>query len=401
MNDEFEAQALKPLMRPQPMPPSKVDIKRALAEGRRRERSRRLLAVAAVAVAVGATLIGVSAFAPDRRPPQIGDETPPSPTVVRTRNGCGVQRLPTPGGAPAVVGAVDPAGRYAVGTLDGDSGGEQGAGVVLLWTDGVLQPVAGAPLPYPHPAGVNAAGVVVGNSQGESTSVPWMLKDGTFTRLATPPDADTVSAEGINAAGDIIGTASWQDGSRATRARIVRWNVARPEQFAYVTTSPTIARASGVADDGTVFGRGMEPGHDPQPYVWRPDGTPRLLKRSGGKPAYGVTQIAGDWAIGYYEDGSTWFDQGVRWNLRTGEVRELGTFVPGGVDASGRMFGVVMRSIDDAPPALWTDGAVLEMPVLSDGQSAVVTSMSADGRTAVGWLSRSKNDPVLPVRWTC
>jgi len=400
VNDEFEAQALTPLMRPQAMPPSKVDIMRAVAEGRRRERSRRLLTVAA-AVAVGAALIGVSAFALDRRPPQIGDELPPSSTVAPTRNGCGVQRLPTPGNDPATVVAVDPAGRYAVGALDELPGAEPGEGVVLLWADGVLQPVAGAPMPHPLPAGVNAAGVVIGNSANASTSVPWMLKDGTFTRLATPPDADRVSADGIDAAGDIVGTASWQQGGRDTKARIVRWSVARPDQVTYLTTSPTIARASSVADDGTIVGHGMQPGNDPQPYVWRPDGTPRLLERSDGKPATGATRTAGDWAIGYYEDGSTWFDQGVRWNLRTGEVRELGTFVPGALDASGRMFGVVMRSTQDTPPAVWKDGTVLELPVLSDGQSAVVTSTSTDGRTTVGWLSRSKNDPIVPVRWTC
>ncbi|MGI5239868.1 hypothetical protein [Dactylosporangium sp. CA-139066] len=398
MNDELEAQALTPLMRPQPMPPSKVDIVRALTEGRRRERSRRLLAVTAVGVAVGAVLIGVSAFALERQPPQIAT---PRPTAAPTRNGCDVQRLPTPGDGPATVVAVDPAGRYAVGALDERPDAEQGRGTVLLWTDGVLQPVDGAPLPNPYPSGVSTAGVVIGNSGGADTSVPWILKDGTFTTLATPPGAGMVSAEGINAAGDIVGTARWQEGGRDTKARIVRWSVAHPEQFAYVTTSPAIARAASVADDGTVAGQGLEPGNDPQSYVWGPDGTPRLLTRSDGAPAHRANHIAGDWAIGSFEDGSTWFDQGVRWNLRTGEARELGTFVPGAVDASGRMFGVVMRSADDTPPALWEDGTVLEMPVLSDGESAVVTSMSADGRTAVGWLTRSKNDPVVPVRWTC
>jgi hypothetical protein len=24
-----------------------------------------------------------------------------------------------------------------------------------------------------------------------------------------------------------------------------------------------------------------------------------------------------------------------------------------------------------------------------------------DGRRAVGWLLRAKNDPIVPVRWTC
>ncbi|WP_433213695.1 hypothetical protein ACQP00_02445 [Dactylosporangium sp. CS-047395] len=367
---------LAPLRVPADLPPSKVNLDRALRDGRRRQRNRRVLAVATAAIAVGATLIGVSAFALER------PSSPPADDPLPT--GCSVHRLPAPGPGTAV--GVDPAGGYAIGGLD-----DKPQDGVLLWAAGVLQVLEGAPL-NAYPAAVNASGVVVGNG-GEATSIPWMLKDHTYTRLALPPDAKSVTVSDINASGDIIGTAAWD-----AKSRIVRWNAARPGEFTYVTTTPAVARAASIADDGTILGDAGDAGA----YVWRPDGTGEALKLPDGRPAGGATQLAGDWAIGWYDDGA-WTNHGVRWNIQTGAATLLDTFIPAAIDATGAMVGVV-RNDDDheySPPAAWRDGKVLDLPVLEAGQSATVMSMTADGHMAVGWLFRAKNDPITPVRWSC
>ncbi|MEU7871241.1 hypothetical protein [Dactylosporangium sp. NPDC049140] len=391
MNDD---ELLSPLLRRPELPPSKVDIERALRSGRRRERGRRLLAVAAAAIAVGVTVAGIAALGPRHRAAPPAHETP-RPTAP-SRSGCSVHRLPTPGDRPATVDAVDPDGRYAVGTLDGADDS------VMVWAAGVLQVLEGTPRPNASPVAVNASGVVVGNAGDEAAPIPWMLKDHVFTALAWPPGAQSVTVAGINAAGDIAGTATWEQNGQATKARIVRWNAARPDVVTYVTSNPAVAVAAAIGADGTIAGLGRDGASgDTRAYLWAPDGTPRALERSPGRPALGATGIAGDWVIGYYEDGSTWFNQGLRWNLRTGEVRELGDFAPGAIDTSGRMFGSLMRGADETPPARWKDGKTSELPVLSAGQSAVVTSASADGRLVAGRLQRAKNDPVVPVRWSC
>ncbi|MER7284029.1 hypothetical protein ABT369_57440 [Dactylosporangium sp. NPDC000244] len=366
---------LDPLRRPASLPPSKVDIGRALRDGRRRERNRRALAVAAAAIAVGATIVGVSAFALDRRAPAPPADETPSPS------GCSVHRLPTPGDDPGTVAAVDPGGGYAVGRLDTD-------GRVLVWASGVLQVTENAPQPDPSPAAVNAAGIVVGNSG----TGPWMLRDGAFKRLATPPGAEQVMVAAINAGGDIAGTAT-----TGKTGRIVRWNAAHPDQVTYVTSAATPAVATAIGDDGTIVG--TQGGA--QAARWSPDGTVRPLNRPSGRPALGASGLAGDWAFGFYEDSGMWFNHGVRWNLRTGESKELGDFAPGAIDATGRMFGTRMLGPENTPPALWRDGEVLDLPVLSPGQSATVTSASADGRLVAGFLFKAKNDPIVAVRWAC
>ncbi|MFI5906185.1 hypothetical protein [Dactylosporangium sp. NPDC051541] len=362
---------LTPLRLTEDLPPSKVDIARAVRDGRRRERNRMLLAAAACVV-VGAVVIGATAFAADRRPA-------PPPADEFVLNGCEVQRLPTSGTFAAA------SNQYLAGALDG---------TILLWSNGTLRQIEDAPQPDPTPAAVNDSGAVVGNS---GDNAPWLMQDGRFTPLATPPDTTRVSVAAINANGFIVGTAWTPD----SKARIVRWNVAHPDQVEYVTTSPAVAYAAGIGADGTIVGRGQDAPGDFHAYAWTADGTPMPLNRANGRPAGGASAIAGDWAVGSYEDGSTWFDQGVRWNLRTGEAVDLGTFVPSGVDTTGRMFGVLMNGVDETPPAWWKNGEVLLLPVLSAGESATVSSMSPDGQTAAGWLYRAKNDPVTPVRWRC
>ncbi|GAA3448720.1 hypothetical protein [Dactylosporangium matsuzakiense] len=363
------------------LPPSKVDIDRAVRTGRRRERRRRAL-LASAGIAGCALLVSGMLVAQDRRPP--------ADTAVK--NGCQVQRLPTPGNAPGTVTATS--GRYAVGVLDNPTGDP-----LLLWDDGRLRPVTGTPRPDPTPVAVDDSGTVVGNSGDKD---PWLLRDGGFTHLATPAGATRTIATAINAKGSVIGTATWLDADgRATQARTVRWSVADPGRFQYVATDPALAYVSGINGDDVIVGRASAGGTDYHAFAWTPDGTAVRLNRIDGKPAESAFQVAGDWAIGSYDDGSTWFSHGVRWNLRTGEHIEFDTFVPSAVDASGTMVGTVMNSADDTAPARWKDGAVLMLPVLSAGQSATMTSMSSDGRVAVGWLFRDKNDPVVPVRWLC
>jgi uncharacterized membrane protein len=366
-------ETLRALRAPEHLPPSKVDILRALADGRRRERNRRVLAVTAVAVAVGATLAGVSAFAAQRGGGPIpADETPTPPAPAR--NGCTVQRLATPGDRPASVSAVDPGGTTIAGNLDETAAGKADDWL-LLWTDGRVRLLDDAPQPHPRAAGLLGQ-TIVGNSGGG----PWLFTDGRFTPLARPPlPGATVTVVGLNATGDIVGNAV-----SPAESRIVTWTVAHPERFGYLSLTGTQGISAGIADDGTVYGRLA----DGRAYLWPRDGAASELPPPGSN----ATASAGDWFVGTAEGDV----RGWRWNNRSSAGQDLGTFVPGAVDETGRMFGTDVRSPVGPPPLMWRDGTTLELPVLATGQSASIAGASRDGRVVGGRLQA-----LTPVRWSC
>src|SRR5690348_3254364 len=101
---------LRDLMTAVDVPPSRADVGRAVADGRRRSRRRAVLGAAAAVLVVAGSLTAVEQLSRGSAPaplPVGGPSIPPSPPP-----GCNVEWNPIPGS----VDAVDETGQYVVGT---------------------------------------------------------------------------------------------------------------------------------------------------------------------------------------------------------------------------------------------------------------------------------------------
>ncbi|MBO0870988.1 MAG: hypothetical protein J2P15_20750, partial [Micromonosporaceae bacterium] len=197
-----------------PYGPSRVDIRRAIAEGRRRRRIRRgvgyagTAAVAALVVAGGS--VGTALITHAR--PQAGAATAKAsvsrkaaytipgtkgwrPAAATAPASCTLSRLPAPGNAPmALVAGADPTGRYIVGR----SYPKRGQYQAVIWHDGAGQNVM---LPGDLEElleDVNSSGTAVGWSYAESGPIPYVYSDGKVSQL---PGVQHGEALAINGAG--------------------------------------------------------------------------------------------------------------------------------------------------------------------------------------------------------
>lgn len=387
MNEEREAAVLGVLE--VELPPSTVDLDRALRVGRRRERTRRVVAAGALAGVVVVAGIGLVAVI---RP---SDSSPAGPaakgTPSPTPSACVATRLAGPAGATATY--ISPNGRFVVGTTDADPA------VALLWTDG-----SAAPLSLPagvgaEPHAVNDDGVVVGLARRGNRTLPFVIRGGAYAELSLPSGAEG-AAHGVNAHGDAVGEVFWPNGD----SKAVKW----PASGSAVTLASDgqWANAHAIADDGTVLGT---LGDGDKPYAWAPDGTGRTLPTPPGSTGGKVFGVAGDYAYGHAGTappptgsndptgadrkdakdakdakvdggGPRW----VRWQLSTGAVVEVTGLTASGVDATGTVVGFV-RQGDHFAPARWRDGDLKLLPG-PDGTEATATGVatSRDGTHLAG-----------------
>lgn len=377
MSDERAAAVLRVLEND--LPPSTVDIDRAVRAGRRRERTRRALAAGALAGVTALAGVGAVAVLGDteKRPAEQRPAEQPKAQV------CANAALP---GASGEARAISPSGKYV-------AAGTDRPGPPLLWADG-------APVVVTVPAGVTATpdavndrGVIVGIARHDDRTVPFIIRDGAYAELPLPAGAEG-AARGINGQGDVVGW-TWvgQDRSNA-----VVWRGGGA--VTTLAADATHASAFAIADDGTAFGS-LEDGG--VPYSWGPDGTGRALADRG--KAFGV---AGDYVYGYNgvqaagrqpgadqkaKEGSgqaNW----VRWQLSTGAVVEVKGLFPNDVDTTGTIVGSVQKG-GKTVPARWRDGTVAELP----GGVGEVYSSSRDGSRLAGWTG-DVNAPT-PTLWSC
>jgi hypothetical protein len=385
MSEERDAVVLRVLEAE--LPPSTVDIDRAVRAGRRRERRRRGLAVGAalagVVVAAGAGLVAVNRE-PDPPGPVLGSTS----TSASVPSACVATRLAGPAGATASY--ISPNGRFIAGGTDADPI------VPLLWTDG-----SAAALPVPagvgaEPHAVNDDGVVVGLARRDNRMLPFVIRGGAYAELPVPPAAEGV-AHGVNARGDAVGEMWWPNGD----SKAVLWPAS-----GQMTTLPATghgASARAIADDGTVLGT-LDDGA--VPYAWSPGGTGRALptpQNSGSGKVFGV---AGDYAYGHagtapQPTGAVGADRGtgrdgdqkvvptsqprwVRWQLSTGAVVEVTGLTATGVDATGAVVGFV-RQGDHFTPARWHDGKITLLPGPDSAEAAgTQVATSRDGTRLAG-----------------
>lgn len=270
------------------------------------------------------------------------------------------------------VADTDPSGRYVLGYISGPYDGDERG---LLWVDGELQTrLAGAHASEPDThvnfSQVNSSGVVVGVTEiGNADSKPWKYENGETTTL---PGANWLLD--INENGDILGTIS--------NERTMVWVGGAPDERHELRGDAT---GTGMSDQGVVVG-GDGGGH-----YW-PDlnSTPQALENPAGVESAYPWDVAGDWAIGYSNDGSA---AGVRWNLADGTVEGL----PYGVH-SVNSDGDVVTS--DALHR--TDGSTFELPAPDGSNTTSVVEITERGTDVVSAGSYEISDNIeRPLTWTC
>ncbi|MEH0824844.1 MULTISPECIES: hypothetical protein [unclassified Micromonospora] len=384
----LDEQRISELLRSAPVPEPRVDVGRAVRDGRRRRRRRRVGGIAAVTVmaglgVVGAVQLGGAASRPAPATPAVAAS--PAGTVSAAPGSpvtCEASWLPRPIGGPvAVANGVDPTGRYIVGDIG--TGREDGR--VVLWTDGQAGVL---PAGARHAAAVNAGGVVVGTN-GDGTG--WVYRDGGLRFLATPPGYHAVLVHAVNGRGDIAGTARGAGDSH----QAVLWSADRPQEYRLVGQPGSAA--TGITEDGTVVGVMGQ-----LPYRWTPQGTGAALAVPDGYPRASVESAHGEWAIGMVpgvRQGGAVQMLPVRWNLTTGAVSLLP--FPGTTGIAGN--GDLLVG-DGAPLVVAPDGTSRRLPGrpevrATEAGTYTANGISDDGLTVVGAVY--ENQVHRPLVWRC
>ncbi len=398
----------------EPPTPSRVDVDRAIADGRRRRTRRGAgyagAATLTVAAVVGASMVVGGQFTDDR--PEVATtgtaNQPAGPTS------CVIEELPVPDGEPmAVTSGADPTGKYIVGRTYPEGGGYR----AVIWEDG--EPTA-VDLPGDEEeilGDVNSSGTAIGWSYQNDESVPYVYSGGQVTPL---PGVEHGSAHAINSAGAIVGGDADSEGGPVVWSSPTAEPVQLPLPEGVMFSSLNITH---IDEDGTVVGNTDYRGGtdatglpEARPHVWLPDGTHRDLPLpvlDGMQTTRGlVTDIQNGWAVGWVSvpdkaspapraDGGR-SSSAIRWNVRTGETRLYDEFPLAGdaVNAQGWQIGLGK----DNRAVLVTDSGTVELPPLFDHEAGGLTNLpgtlSDDGRLVTG-QSDDESGTIKPVVWRC
>ncbi len=276
MTDDEHAVRLLESLREEPAGPSRVDVSRAMAEGRRRRGLRRWSGgvglVAVTAIAAGGGTVAVQAMDTGPRPHPSSSGAPATPIATTAAapppgpTSCTIKKLPTGGITKALVTAGDPSGHYIAGRVY-----PPGKGVhTVIWKDGQILKADVVPGSDADINDINAAGVGVGSGfDGGGHVHAYVLRNGAVTKLAGGP-ADAVA---INDAGVIVGAVG-----QLYEGLPARWPSAggAPVKLA-MPTGATVGTAVGIDEDGTVIGTVGSPSTEGTGYLWLPDGTARPM----------------------------------------------------------------------------------------------------------------------------
>jgi hypothetical protein len=376
-----EEERITTLLRAATAPAPRVDVARAVRDGRQKRRRRTGRRIAAATVVVGLGAVGAAQLGggeqtapPVATSPVVSGPVVTSPAAKPVT--CAVTVLPQPIAGPvAVAQHVDPSGRYVVG----DIGSGQEDGRPVLWAgDAVTVLPPGAE----YAAAVNSAGVVVG-TDGDGKG--WVYHDGTLRTLKTPPGYSRVLVHDVNDQGTAVGYAI----GSADVPRAVAWSVTRPQEVRFVSAPDSVAAA--IVEDGTIVGR-----QGGRPVRWAPSGEMTPLALPEGRTTAGVEEAHGGWAVGSVAgekvDGATRMLP-VLWNLASGAV----TMVPdnglAGVAANGDLLTGGVN-----PEVVSPDGGRRRLPTGGPGDYSA-NAISDDGMVVVGAVWHQ--DVYRPVVWRC
>jgi uncharacterized membrane protein len=409
----------------EPRTPSTVDVRRAIADGRRR-RARRGVAYAGAATVTALAVAGASVaggLVTGEPPPAGSSGGPPTtaaarpkgeytipgtsdwrPTVVPPPSSCTLKRLPAPDGAPmALISGGDPTGHYHVGRSYPRAGGYQ----AVIWHNGTPRKVM---LPGDLEEAlrdVNSKGTAVGWSfaggEGDMGPVPYAYDGGKVVKLQ---GVRRGSASAINEAGAIVGD------DDAGHALVWPSVTAKPIRLP-VPAGTSGATAADIDEDGTTVGTI----DNERAYVWFADGTHRALPvpTIDGKPAAitRAVQIRDGWATGVASNGLEAKGDGpnanparggavatVRWNVRTGETQLVDGVqnMPDATNAQGWILGIGQKG----RAVLIAGETTVTLPDLGEpgGLSTIANTLSDDGRT-IGGQSDDATDTIQAVVWHC
>jgi hypothetical protein len=352
-------------------------------------------------------------------PPPLPAERTPSPSASlrpgeQQNVNCTTVPLPMTEGEHANTDlVVDPTGVYIATTLKGPSG-------LIIWKNGAQygDVKAGTGLVA---TGVNASGTVSAYGRRDGHDVPYRGDRTTVTELRLPAGAVSGRAYGINAAGDIVGEATFGPGNYGA----VLWPGNDPLRPRLLPTPDGMTSgAHGIADDGRIVG---ELNDGAVAVLWPVGGTVQFLAPPpGALPGAVARSITGDWVFGevhylittvldpqtarrvpYQDDVVSYPPVRGRWDLRTGSVEVVGL--------GGSIGHVVDGDSGTASAAgITRDGTVVLGDVGAanvngpgrpsflrvEGEAMDPSGISADGHVLAGGAVHRPADPV-PATWTC
>ncbi|GGM61174.1 hypothetical protein ACFFX1_53975 [Dactylosporangium sucinum] len=379
MNDE--AELLRPLDIKQ-LPPPRVDLRRAMRTGRRRERLRIVAGSGAAAVAVLATVVVVNQAAGgpvDGRParPAAASTRPaPSSPPLGTCTFTDLVGNGVPAGAETT--ALDPTGRIIVtGTPDYTS--------FTRVVDGVPETITGVPPGGGAVVAVNRSGDFLGSSGYKPA---WVYRNGKFNQVPLPGGVSSVSPVDLNDRGDAL--VALHGGGLDPTIRPAIWPAGQPAEVTVLEVPEGWnAQPVGLNQRGDVAGH-LEQGGRKDPVVWTADGRLLHLPVPDGQENPLVTDINGDWVIARH----------VRWNIATGSVDRIDDMWAERVDQHGRVFGEA-PNIAPPRPAVWVNGTVSLLPVDPQRPLGMMGWVSEDGTRMTSVLQADNPPNPRPVIWTC
>lgn len=429
-------------------PLSTVDIRRAVDDGRRLAKARRIGGVSAVAasMAIATALVPVAVADRDRdgapavvasaKPtsnPSRSPSPPPRPSPPAPPTGCNRVPLQLPAGTvDGSVFAGDPSGRFVVGlahrkpTLERTATDDFAIGPdtghhLVLWDGGqpsVLHPPTAGWLVGidVNAAGTVALALIADHRTAAARTLNWVYREGTFTPLTAPGRWHT--AQDIKARGDVV--AAWHD-AEGVHPPLV-WPAGAPDQPRLQSGGDPgdgfVVQVGGIDDDGTVVGTATRawPGSDPapadasysRPLYWSPDGMVHELPAPAGfGPNGSIGSVRAGIAVGAMERPNPDVDRrGSRatiWDLRGGTVLvDDRLFNAGPVNVHGWLVGQTADTDPGPRPAAIFAGRLILLPMPQGpmGDVGGARTLSDDGRTLAGTV-RMPDDRYLPVRWLC
>ncbi|MDI6098162.1 hypothetical protein QLQ12_06040 [Actinoplanes sp. NEAU-A12] len=405
MTDEHAVRLLRPL-RGEPEEPSRIDVPRAMTEGRKRRALRRwsggVALIALTSVTAGGGTLAMSALrdeAPLPAPTTAVSVTPSVaaavPAVPAGPSGCEVARLPTDGVKKALVTAGDPSGRYLAGRV------YQSSVSTIIWKDGKIFARPRMTGGDPSYEDINTSGVAVGSAFIGERQQAYVFRDGRVTAL----DGQRTRANAINEAGVIVGAMG-----EVLETVPVRWSSpgAKMERLP-LPAGYVEGQADGIAENGTVVGSISKGGTDvPTAYLWPPGGagyamplpTVKGVKASG----FWAESINDGWVAGravFEEDGkrgSRRFES-LRYRIadRTYQSLPVNSYPALLADNGWILMG------PQAGPVVIAGSGVTELPRYARLKEYVISSFSADGRVAAGYTTDLDDEGVgnEPLLWTC
>jgi hypothetical protein len=262
-DDEYGALLLRPL-RGEPAGTARLDVAKAMRDGRRRRRTRWWTGGSALAATVTALVTGSLLLSPAQQDNPPRPDLPPDPPVPTT---CTVDRLPLGDSPAGELSAGDPSGRWHAGftwPLPGIPPDRATDRKLLVWHDGKLvtgikNDGRGVTL-----TDLNSAGAGVGYLD-TGRDVPYLYRD----KKLTPLKGGQGQAIAINDAGTIAGVLGPDN-----RHRPARWASPGAEPTLLAVPGPMEGvKIMDIAPDGTVLGLVGSAA-----YRWLPDGTAEQLR---------------------------------------------------------------------------------------------------------------------------